>query len=212
MVTEEEENSSGQEGSDSVDESQSELNLESLFQAKDQPATDKVVKRVKGSNKPPVVLKKGRQEKVASSAVSVDVLEASGGNLGVVEESGESCDGRAETEGKQVAVDTPTDTDQIDLVQTLGQFEKTQHCVDLTRLTTLNESLEAARKLAQESKIRYSWSECLLFKHRLDDLGRNVRQLCLPREYRLKCMSLTNEKFGQRGKQKCAKDILQYFY
>ena len=152
------------------------------------------------------------QEKDESSVVVGDVLEAGEESLGLVEGSGESCDGSAVKEGGQGAIVEQVEADMGDLAWSVSQFEGTKHREELARLTCLDESLEAARKLADEGKGGYSWSEDLLLKHRLDDLGRNAKQLCLPKEYCQKCMSLAHEKFGHRGKQKCAEDILQYFH
>ena len=43
----------------------------------------------------------------------------------------------------------------------------------------------------------YHWREGLLFRRRLDVLGENVEQLCLPKEYRDRCLKLAHEQFGR---------------
>jgi len=132
----------------------------------------------------------------------VAVLEVGDDCLGVSEKGGESYEGRAVNEGVQEEIDVQLPDCQEDLASTLNRIAGKQPRVELVKLTSVDKSLEAARKLAQEGK------GCLLFRHRLDNLGRNFRQLCLPQEYRAKCMLFAHEHFGHKGKQKCAEDVL----
>ena len=192
---------------ESLTEVEEQFNPESESVVGEEKGTE-VVRKVQGKNKPPIAPSRRRmQEKGESSVVVGDVLEAGEESLGLVEGSGESCDGSAVKEGGQGAIVEPVEADMGDLAWSLSQFEGIKHREELARLTCLDESLEVARKFADEGKGGYSWSEGLLLKHRLDDLGRNAKQLCLPKENRQKCMSLAHEKLGHRGKQKCAEVI-----
>ena len=74
------------------------------------------------------------------------------------------------------------------------------------------ESLSTLKKLADSGSHGYSWEQGLLFRHRLDEFGRNRRQLCLPSGYRTKCLELAHEKFGHTGKNTVAKNIQPLFY
>ena len=75
-----------------------------------------MVRKVQGKNKPPIVPRRRRmQEKDESSVVVGDVLEAGEESLGLVEGSGESCDGSAVKEGGQGAIVEPVEADMGDL-------------------------------------------------------------------------------------------------
>ena len=115
--------------------------------------------------------------------------------LGVVEEIGDSSEGSAE-KGNQVTAGAENDasrvpenqgtndeigqvtssttgklSEQIPLFQTLkGETPREQLVVQ----TRDDETLSNLRKLATERLRGYSWEDNLLFKHQLDDLGRNT--------------------------------------
>ena len=46
----------------------------------------------------------------------------------------------------------------------------------------------------------------------VDEWGQNYKQLCLPQQYRLRCLTLAHEKFGHRGRNKIIKDIRRLFH
>ena len=58
----------------------------------------------------------------------------------------------------------------------------------------------------------YHWREGLLFRSRLDVLGENMGQLCLPKEYRESCLKLAHESFDHPGRNKMVDHIRKYFY
>ena len=163
--------------------------------------------------KPAIVPRKKRKDEIDKmTEIEADVLVADAECLEAVEEEGESSGGREECEGLQDTVEQQQSEEHDALTDTLNKLTGRQLREELAKLTNSDKSLEVARKLAREGKNGYSWQKGLLFKHRLDDLGRNYKQLCLPQEYRARCMSLAYERFGHRGKHKCAEDIMQYFY
>ena len=59
---------------------------------------------------------------------------------------------------------------------------------------------------------RVLWADGLVFRTRLDRLGDNLEQLCLPALYRDKCLHLTHENFGHTGRIKMGEHICRYFY
>ena len=59
-----------------------------------------------------------------------------------------------------------------------------------------DDTLAAARALADTTSKGYHWVEGLLFRIRLDTLGDRVEQLC---QYRDKCLRLSHESFGHTG-------------
>ena len=73
------------------------------------------------------------QEKGESSVIVGDVLEAGEESLGLVEGSGESCNGSAVKEGGQGAIVEPAEADMGDLAWSLSQFEGTKHREELAR-------------------------------------------------------------------------------
>ena len=81
------------------------------------------------------------------------------------------------------------------------------------RLATLaDETLAPVRKLADGEQRGYSWENGLLFRYRLNEFGINFRQLCLPKEYRAKCLQMAHDNFGHRGKNKVAQNLSQFFF
>ena len=81
----------------------------------------------------------------------------------------------------------------------------------MVKETLVDETLAPLRKLADYGNRGYFW-EALLFRSRLDDSGRNIRQLCLQKGYRDKVLTLAHDNFGHRGKNKVAKDLGRFFY
>ena len=55
-------------------------------------------------------------------------------------------------------------------------------------LTKKDSTLATARTLADQTAEGYHWVEGLLFRTRLDTLGDNIEQLCLPTPYRARCL------------------------
>ena len=157
---------------------------------------------------------------VADAPVGVEAVECSekalvGGNAdsSVLEEAYvESLGGSAvseavgsrEIESKEVAQSLREVTMQLS--------EETSARDELKKAIREDESLTSLRRLADTESNGYSWEDGLLFRHRLDELGRNKKQLCLPVKCREKCLKLAHEKFGHRGKNKVACSVQRFFY
>ena len=68
-------------------------------------------------------------------------------------------------------------------------------------------TLATARALAHQVTEGYHWIEGLLFRTRLDALGDNIEQLCLPEP----CLQLTRT-LGMRVETKCVSTLSVFFY
>ena len=73
-------------------------------------------------------------------------------------------------------------------------------------------TLATARTLADEQQEGYHWVEGLLFRARLDTLGDTVEQLCLPTQYRARCLTLSHDSFGHAGRNEIGQHIKHFFY
>jgi len=82
----------------------------------------------------------------------------------------------------------------------------------LAKATSQDESLRVARELAKRSKEGYREVNGVVFHSRMNKLGGNEEQICLPTSYRQKCMSLAHSKFGHLGRNKMCCLIKPYFY
>ena len=80
----------------------------------------------------------------------------------------------------------------------------------LTEATRVDSILATARTVANQIAEGYHWVERLLFRTRLDTLGDNVKQLCLPTPYRSRCMSLAHESYGHAGRNKMCQHICRF--
>ena len=138
----------------------------------------------------------GMKELVLGSGVAVPSELA--------EEVGDTLGGRAEPKGPEEVV--------IQLAMLTNAHSCDNPRERLNRETRENDSLSPLRKLVDKDEEGFSWEGGLLFRHRLDDLGIPKKQLCLPTEYRNKCLVLAHNHFGHRGKNKVAKDVLKFFY
>ena len=78
--------------------------------------------------------------------------------------------------------------------------------------TEQDDTMKTLRKLADNGDLGYSRDLTgIMFRHRIDDLGRNMKQVCLPKPYRLKCLEAAHERFGHQGKNKMVKHIAKSF-
>ena len=84
--------------------------------------------------------------------------------------------------------------------------------VKLSELTKTDTTLAIARALADKEAEGYHWENSLLFRSRLDEWGTNYDQLCLPKDYRDKCLTLSHEKFGHLGRNKMTAHLRKLFY
>ena len=84
--------------------------------------------------------------------------------------------------------------------------------VKLAEATKADSTLNTAMALADNQAEGYYWQEGLLLRTRLDRLGDTREQLCLPIEYRAKCLRTAHELFGHMGRNKMGEHIRQFFY
>ena len=82
----------------------------------------------------------------------------------------------------------------------------------LAEATEKDHTLASARSLADSLSEGYYWQQGLVFRTRLDRLGDAREQLCLPSEYRGKCLRLAHENFGHLGRNKMTEHIRKFFY
>jgi len=82
----------------------------------------------------------------------------------------------------------------------------------LARATLDDETLSVARNLAKQSKEGYHEKEGIVFRSRIDKHGANTEQICLPLQYRDKCLTLAHTKFGHQGRSKMCDLIRPFFY
>ena len=166
----------------------------------------------------------GDKEKVDevddSSAVAGDVLVVGNGNTSVLDEAvGGPLGGRAESEvvlnqdpQPEPATENQAETfldksvEITDLESVVKQRDNSQR-VEMVKETLFDETLAPLRKLADDGNRGYFWEAELLFRSRLDDSGQNIRQLCLPKGYRDKVLTLAHDNF-----EKVAIDLGVFFY
>ena len=82
----------------------------------------------------------------------------------------------------------------------------------LAQATADDPTLTTARSLANSLSEGYYWQEHLLFRTRLDRLGDATEQLCLPADYRPKCLKMAHEHFGHLGRNKLTEHITKFYY
>ena len=114
-----------------------------------------------------------------------------------VEEVGERVEGSADSEeDKGVSIEGIThDIPRTKLAQAMLE----------------DPSLETARALATANKEGYHYSEGILFRTRLDSFGKAREQICLPQQYRAKCLKLAHNHFGHQGRNKMVELIRPFF-
>jgi len=83
---------------------------------------------------------------------------------------------------------------------------------EIIRLTREDETLKAARRLADREMNGYLWDEGLLFRHTLDQLGNVCKRLCVPKTLRPKCLIMAHERAGHLGKNKVGKSLSKWFH
>ena len=78
--------------------------------------------------------------------------------------------------------------------------------------TATDTSLHAVRKLAEQKKEGFHLSQGLIWRTRLDTVGKPVEQLCVPNSFRSKCLTAAHNNFGHQGRNKMVKLLKPYFY
>ena len=114
-----------------------------------------------------------------------------------------------EVDCKQAGGSTEAGVGQDLLVQTIMSQTPTSQ---LAQATEADPTLTTARALANTLSEGYYWQEHLLFRTRLDKIGDTKEQLCLPAEYRPKCMKMAHEHFGHLGRNKMTEQIRKFFH
>ena len=90
-------------------------------------------------------------------------------------------------------------------------FTANEPRLNLSEATKTDDSL-TTRLLADSQSEGYHWQYGLVFRTRLDKLGDNLEQLCLPSGYKDKCLKMAHGKFGYMGRNKMGDYICNYFY
>ena len=94
-------------------------------------------------------------------------------------------------------------------VETEGeQVEKQSQRENIGLKTERDETLKTVRKLAEKKERGYVKDKSgVLFRHRIDDIGQNVKQSCLPFPFRVRCLEAAHERFGHQGRNKMVEHI-----
>ena len=116
-----------------------------------------------------------------------------------------------DVEAEGVAQEGSADSGIVNVV-TVDSIVSDVPRVKLAELTRVDPTLVTARSLADKQAEGYHWEDDLLFRGRLDEWGVNFKQLCLPKQYRPKCLRLSHEKFGHLGRNKMIGHIRKLFY
>ena len=154
------------------------------------------------------------KEEDTGSIVETDIAEVNGGDeqKGECEEilvMGENSSVAGEAEGAQEGGSADKGLeDDLSVENIKSEVPR----LKLAESTKVDETLAAARALADTDSEGYHWQDGLVFRTRLDQLGDKVEQLCLPKQYRPKCLHLAHEHFGHNGRNKMASHIRRFFY
>ena len=129
------------------------------------------------------------------------------------EVAGEPSVGSADPEGSRINTQTHECT-ETDSTSELSIAEITSHKPrdKLVEQTAQDPSLETIRCLADLEEQGYQWDKGILVRHRLDECGDAYRQLCLPSQLRLQCLTLAHERFDHWGRNKMSQCIRKLFY
>ena len=121
-----------------------------------------------------------------------------GGVLEQVEDSGDSLEGSAETEGT------------LDI-----HVEKIRERMSLTEMieeTKSDTTLTTIVKLAELERDGFHMSQGLAFRTRLDTFGLPVEQLCVPTTFRKQCLKAAHSSFGHQGRNRMVALLRPHFY
>ena len=146
-------------------------------------------------------------EKILESGIDVSSV--------LVEESGESLVSSVASEGLQVATDPDnyspeSAVPEFDSVSDLTVDQITYNAPRATlRECTVQDLTLLIRHLADTDSDEYAWDNSLIFRHRLDECGQPCQQLCLPQQFRMQCLKLAHEIFGQN---KTTQDVKRLFH
>ena len=156
------------------------------------------------SNSDVVVNSTGDEE-----VVQVDDGDEQKGECEMILELREKSSGDGEVAGDQEEGSTDNGVDGELSVESISSKVPTSLLVDATKS---DDTLATARSLADSQSQGYFWKDDLVFRTRLNRMGDNIEQMCLPKEYREKCLTLAHENMGHMGRNKVSDHIRQYFY
>ena len=131
----------------------------------------------------------------------------------LAEEDGVASDGRGGIEGNWI--DSPqVEGSELEGEPNLSVVEITEGTprADLIAHTAQDPSLNTLRKLADTQLQGYQWKQGILLRQWLDEWGDTYIQMCLPKKYRDKCMSLAHERFGHLGRNEMSQNIKKLFH
>jgi len=97
---------------------------------------------------------------------------------------------------------------QISMERIHDDIPRTQ----LAQATLDDETLRVVRNLAKQQKEGYHETDGIVFRSRFDNFGSNRKQICLPTQYRSKCIGLAHTQFGHQGRNKVTAIIRPFFY
>ena len=122
--------------------------------------------------------------------------------------------GSTEGEGNQVASQTASPSQPVPDSNPMFELTVEQITESNPRVeyTAQDPSLATVRCLADMESEGYQWEEGLVFRHRLDVWGELYRQLCLPQQVRLQCLTLAHDKFSHRGRNKVFQSLRSLFH
>ena len=83
---------------------------------------------------------------------------------------------------------------------------------ELAQATSTDKSLQHLYKLATLQKDGYYLKDGILMRTRLDVFGQTTQQICLPDQYRNKCLHLAHNNFGHQGRTKMTNLIRPFFH
>ena len=139
-----------------------------------------------------------QRERNEQTGSNVEILGLDEHPSVLAEEEGDSLGGSAEAEGTQdISVEGITD-----------DIPRSQ----LVVVTQEDHSLEPLRILAQLEKEGYHMKQGLLFRSRLDSFGQVREQICLPIQYRARCLKLAHSNFGHQGRNEMVELIKPFFH
>ena len=130
--------------------------------------------------------------------VAEEVLVDEEKNLASGEESGDSLGGSAVEKGDQELAIT-------------GSREDIPRA-SLAAATKEDHSLDAVYNLGMQDREGYHLVEGLLFRTRMDMFGNPIEQLCMPANYRDKCLHTAHNNFGHQGRNKMLLLLRPHFY
>ena len=141
--------------------------------------------------------------------VHVDDGDEQKGECEMILELKEKSSGESEVAGDQEEGSADIGVDGELSVESISSKVPTSLLVEATKS---DDTLATARSLADSQSQGYFWKNDLVFRTRLNRMGDNIEQMCLPKEYREKCLTLAHENMGHMGRNKVSDHIRQYFY